>query len=120
MSPVRLWFGLVFVAMGVLAVLDAAGAVTWSQGFEQWWPLAIVGWGLADLAAHRRVDLGATIVIALGLALLADEQEWAAEAVVWSALFLLIGGSILWAGFHRRRHAGEERPVGPMTAAGQG
>lgn len=120
MSPVRLWFGLVFLAMGVLAVLDATGVVAWSQGFEEWWPVAIVGWGLAEMVSHRRVELGGVVVTLVGLALLADQQAWAAEAVVWSVLFLLAGAAILGLGSRRKaRPGGEDRSAG-ITSAVQG
>jgi hypothetical protein len=95
MSPVRWWFGLVFVGMGVLAILDAAGVAPWSSTFEEWWPLVIVGWGVAEMLAARRVALGGAIVVAVGLTLLGDEQGWAAEAYAWAALFLLVGVAIL-------------------------
>jgi len=94
-SAVRLWFGLVFLAMGVLAILDAAGAVAWSRTFEEWWPIAVVGWGLVAIVHDRRVSLGGTLIVAIGITLLADEQGWAVEALVWSALFLLVGAAIL-------------------------
>ncbi len=95
MSPVRWWFGLVFLAMGVLAILDATGTLAWSRSFEQWWPVAIVGWGVADMLADRHVSLGGTIIAVIGFTLLADQQQWTAGALVWSALFLLVGAAIL-------------------------
>lgn len=94
-SAVRLWFGLVFLAMGLLAILDVAGAVAWSRTFEEWWPIAVVGWGLAVMLHGRRVSLAGTLIVAAGITLLADEQGWAVEALVWSALFLLVGVAIL-------------------------
>ena len=120
MSPVRLWFGLVFLAMGVLAILDAVGTIAWSQTFEEWWPVAIVGWGLADMLADRRFSLGGTIVVAIGITLLADEQAWTAEALVWSILFLLVGAAILLPGSHRKHDdAGEDRAASPVEPAPQ-
>jgi hypothetical protein len=119
-SPVRVWFGLVFLAMGVLAILDATGALIWSDAFDEWWPLAIVGWGVVEMAAHRRVELGGVVVTLVGLALLADQQSWAAEAVVWSVLFLLVGAAILGLGSRRKaRPDGEDRSAG-ITSAAQG
>ena len=112
MSPVRLWFGLLFLAMGFLAILDAAEIVAWSQTFEEWWPLAIVGWGAAGMLAERRVTIGGAIVVAIGFTLLADEQGWMVEGLVWSALFLLIGVAIL---LHRPEPtcADGEHPAAP-------
>lgn len=95
MRPVRVWFGLVFIAMGVLAILDAAGVAPWTSTFEEWWPVAIVGWGVAGMLEDRRVTAGGAIVAAIGVALLADEQGWANESLAWSALFLLVGAALL-------------------------
>lgn len=112
MSPVRLWFGLVFVAMGILAILDAADVVAWTSTFEEWWPVAIVGWGVAEMLSARRVGIGDTIIVAIGVTLLADEQGWMVEALVWSALFLLVGVAIL---FPRARVlASGDRPTAAM------
>ncbi len=116
MGPVRLWFGLVFVAMGVLAILDATGTVAWSQTFEEWWPVAVVGWGLADMLADRRVSVGGAIIVAIGFTLLADEQGWTVEALVWSVLFLLVGAAILIPGSRSERDRGrEDRSVTPAS-----
>jgi hypothetical protein len=121
MSPVRVWFGLVFLAMGVLAIFDATGTVSWSSAFDGWWPVAIVGWGLADVMAHRRFELGGVVIAVIGAALLAEQQAWAGEAVVWSALFLLVGAAILVLDRHRDpRLAGEDRPAEAATPATQG
>lgn len=121
MSPVRLWFGLVFLAMGVLAILDAVGTVAWSQTFEEWWPVAIVGWGVATMLADRRFSLGGTIIVAIGITVLADEQGWPAEALVWSILFMLIGAAILLPGSHRKqdgeREDGVTSPIEPAPQA---
>jgi len=109
MSPVRAWFGLVFLAMGVLAILDATGAVEWSSAVDGWWPLVIAGWGVAEMVARRRIELGAVVVTLVGCALLAEAQAWAAEAVIWSVLFLLVGAAIL--GLGRGRSSGKDRPA---------
>ncbi len=116
MSPVRVWFGLVFIAMGVLAILDATGVAAWSSTFEQWWPAAIVGWGFAGMLAKRRVWCDGLIVAAIGLALLADEQTWANASLVWSALFLLVGVALLLP--HARKAdypEPEDRSVAPVS-----
>lgn len=111
MSPVRLWFGLVFLAMGILGILHAAEVVAWSQTFEEWWPIAIVGWGVADMLADRRITVGGMLIAAIGVTLLADEQGWAVEALVWSALFLLAGGAILLAPRRKGSAVPDERSI---------
>ncbi len=119
MSPVRLFFSLVFLAMGILAILDAAGTIAWSQTFEEWWPAAIVGWGLADMLAGRRVSLGGAVVITIGLALLADEQAWVVEPLLWSALFMLAAAAILIPAAHKKTNAPEDRAVDSAASAPQ-
>lgn len=116
MSPVRLWFGLVFLAMGVLAILDATGAVEWSSAVDGWWPLVIAGWGVAEMVAHKSIELGAVVVTLAGCALLAEAQAWAGETVIWSVLFLLIGAAIL--GLGRGRFAGKDRPADVAQVTG--
>ena len=120
MSPIRLLCGLVLLAMGVLAILDAAGTVAWSDSFEEWWPLAIVGWGAATMITRRRLSLGGSIIVAIGFTLLADEQGWTVEALVWSVLFLLVGAAVLFPGWRRRqRGTHPEGKMGPSTPAPQ-
>ncbi len=92
------------------------GAVEWSSAVDGWWPLVIVGWGLAEMAAHRRMDLGAVVVTLAGGALLAEAQEWAGEAVIWSVLFLLIGAAML--GLGRGRLSSKDRPAGVAQVTG--
>ena len=99
MSPVRVWFGLVFLAMGVLAILDATGAVAWSSAFDGWWPVAIAGWGLAEMVARQasrtRRGRGDADRVALCWR---SSRPGPREAVVWSVLFLLVGAAILLLG----------------------
>lgn len=106
MGPRRLWVGLVLLALGVLGLFAVGGAVDWDRTVERWWPIAIIGWGVADLIADRRVTLGGTIVVAIGLTLLADEQAWAVDGLLWSALFLFAGAAILLAGHRPRSSTG--------------
>jgi hypothetical protein len=119
MNPVRLWFGLVFVAMGILAILAGTGTIAWSQTFEEWWPVAIVGWGVADMLAAHRISLGSAIIAAIGITLLAAEQGWSGEAFVWSMLFLLIGTAILIPGTRRKDAGANDRARSSVTPASQ-
>ena len=77
MKAGSVWFGVVLVAVGLCGFLDAAGVVDSAQTIGQWWPLAIVGWPLVEMAAARRVTLGGAICAAVGVTLLADVQAWA-------------------------------------------
>lgn len=95
MTPNRIWLALCLLALSTIAFLDAAGTVDFNRAFEEWWPMAIVAFGAVHLAAARRIAPGAVVIVALGVALLASEQEWAGRAVVWAALFLGFGIAVL-------------------------
>jgi hypothetical protein len=94
MNPMRLWLGLLFVALGLFGVLDVTGTLDWEASVGQWWPLAVIAFGLAEMASCRRVTLGPAIITAIGVGLLADEQHWASEWV-WPLLLAGIGLAIL-------------------------
>jgi hypothetical protein len=100
-NPMRIWIGLVCLALGILGLLDVAGVVDASRAIDQWWPLAVIGWALTDMLRDG-ISLGASIVVAIGVGLLADQQGWAAGSLVWSVLFVLVGTAIL-AGLGRRQ-----------------
>ena len=95
MKPNTIWIAIVLLALGVCGILDAAGVVDSSQTIGQWWPLAIVGWAVADMLGERRVTLGGVICAAIGLTLLADAQAWASDTLVWSSLAIFIGLAML-------------------------
>lgn len=105
LRPNRAWWGLVFVALGGLGVLHVAGVLDWNQTVGHWWPVAIVGWPIAEMLTARRFSTTAAIVAVVGLGLLADEQRWTARGIIWSAVFVAIGAAILSRPY--RRHASE-------------
>lgn len=54
--PEGLALGLILVTMGVLWTLSNLGRLDLLSTLRTWWPMALVGWGLlelADLAARR-------------------------------------------------------------------
>ena len=95
MKPTRIWLGLVFLALGVFGVLDVTGVLAWDTSVGQWWPVAIIAFGVADMATEHRITLGPVIITAIGLALLADQQNWASDTLIWSLLLGGIGLGIL-------------------------
>lgn len=95
MRPMRLWIGLVLVALGVVAVLDATGVVESSETVDRWWPVAVIGAGIIGMVVQRRLALGMLVITAIGFALLADAQDWTAEDVLGPALLVIIGLAIL-------------------------
>lgn len=119
MRPVRVWAGLIFLTLGVLGILTMSGALDWDTTVGEWWPVAIIGWGLAEMLSARSLDLDWMIVAAFGVTLLADQQNWAAEGLRWTMLFFLIGAAILAAPLLRKRKEarGDERPVSRAASA---
>jgi|SRR5512132_1245158 hypothetical protein len=96
MKPTRIWLGLLFLALGVFGVLDVTGILAWNDTVGQWWPVAIIAFGLADMATEHRVTFGPAIITAIGVALLADQQNWANDTLIWSLLLGGIGLGILF------------------------
>ena len=119
MKPSSVWIGIVLLGVGVCGLLDAAGVVDSSQTIGQWWPLAIIGWPVIEILAARRLTLGGVIFTAVGLTLLADTQQWASGALVWSALAVFLGAAVLTATIVRRRDGdGDARGAGaPLNGA---
>jgi hypothetical protein len=105
LRPNRAWWGLVFVALGGLGVLHVAGVLDWNQTVGHWWPMAIIGWPIAEMLTAQRFSTTAAVVAVVGLGLLADEQHWTARGIIWSAVFVAIGAAILFRPY--RRHASE-------------
>ena len=108
LNPTRVWWGLVFITLAGLAVLHAAGIVDWNQTVSQWWPVAIIGWALAEMLAARRFSATAAIIAAAGLGLLADEQHWAGRGIIWSVVFAGIGAAIMFGPARRKAPPGQQ------------
>jgi len=89
------WIGVVLVALGVCGFLDAAGIVDSSQTIGQWWPLVIVAWAAIDMLKAGRITAWGIGWSAVGVALLADAQQWASDVVIWSALAVFVGALML-------------------------
>ena len=115
MKPSTVWVGIVLLAVGVCGLLDAAGVVDSSQTIGQWWPLAIIGWPVIEMLAARHLTLGGVICTAVGLTLLADAQQWASGALVWSALAVFVGLSVLTAANAHRRDGDAHRTGAPLN-----
>jgi len=105
MKPGSLFIGILLVAAGLCGLLDATGVADTSQTIGQWWPLAIVAWALVDMGAVRRVTSGGIVVVAFGITLVADVQQLAASAVVWSGVAVVVGAAVLVAAVRRQGNA---------------
>ena len=108
LNPTRVWWGLVFITLASLAVLHVIGILDWNQTVNQWWPVAIIGWALAEMLDARRFSATAAIIAATGLGLLADEQHWAGRGIIWSAVFAGIGAAIMFGPARRKASPGQQ------------
>lgn len=95
MKPIRLWIGLVLVTLGVFGILDATGTLDASDTIEQWWPVAVIGLGVIAMLIDRRIALGPTIVVVIGVLLLADAQDWTEEDLFGPVVLIGIGLLVL-------------------------
>jgi LiaF transmembrane domain len=109
MKPSSVWLAAVLLTAGVCGILDSTGVLPWSETVGQWWPLAIVGWAVADMATQGRLTFGGVICAGIGLTLLADVQAWASDALLWSAFALFAGSAVLIEAALKRNgsHAGD-------------
>lgn len=110
----NIWIALVLLGLGVCGILDATGLVESSRTIGQWWPLAVIGWPVTGMLAARRVTFAGVACAAIGLTLLADEQQWSSDLLVWSVLALFLGGAILAAA--ALEHARGGHPGGDSRA----
>lgn len=116
MTPIRLWIRLVLVALGVFGALDETGTLESTDVIERWWPVAVFGAGLLLMVSQRRISFGPTIVVLLGFALLANQQEWTTEDLLGPALLVIIGLAVLAGAARSRRPKGHESPAGSPVA----
>jgi predicted membrane protein len=99
MKPDRILFGLILVALGVVFLLDQTGNLDAGQVISDWWPVAIIGLGLANLAERPASLFGPLIVLAAGVILLLftlDIVEGSAWNVIWPAALIVFGVAILF------------------------
>ncbi|MFI5615823.1 LiaF transmembrane domain-containing protein, partial [Amycolatopsis sp. NPDC051903] len=99
---VRIWLGLVLVALGVLGLLDTAGVAEFGATAGRWWPVAVIGLGLTAMWSQRRVSFGPSLVTVAGFVLLAGQLQWTQKTLFWPAL-LLVAGVVVLAGLRPRR-----------------
>ncbi len=94
MTTVRMWIGMVLVALGVIGILEATG--TGTGGVADWWPIAVIGLGLTAMIGRRRVTLGPLVITGLGFVLLADQQSWTDGDLFGPALLVVFGLAVLF------------------------
>jgi hypothetical protein len=109
-SSGRIVVGAAFIVIGGAFLIGAFTDVDAGNLVAKGWPLVLVALGVAQLSLDRRAAVGASILIVIGLLLLAfttgvlDEPVW---SVLWP-VFLLLGGVGLVA----------QRRSGPPETAG--
>jgi predicted membrane protein len=95
----RLLLGLVVVALGLVFLLDAAGALDADRAIDRWWPLVFVAAGVLTLAerppavARGLVLLGAGAVLLLFTTHVLEEDAW---KYVWPISLIVVGVVIVW------------------------
>lgn len=106
--------GLILVALGVVFTLDNFGVIEAGEVFR-YWPLLLVGAGLAKLAHARLPEqrVAGSIFVAAGIALLLRNFHVISFHVrdVWP-LFLVFGGAFLVWGSLRARGRSVDRAAG--------
>lgn len=101
---VRAWIGIVLVALGVFGLLDAAGVLDAGVTIGRWWPVAVVGLGVAAVVAQRRLSVGPVVVTVVGLVLLASRQGWLVSSLIGPLVLVAVGLAVM-AGIVRARRA---------------
>jgi hypothetical protein len=99
MSPIRMWFAGVLIALGVVWLLDAADILDGGTTVDRWWPVAVIALGLVAAASERRLGLGPVVLVVIGALLLVDQLDVLdVEAIVWPVVAIVAG---LWLLFNR-------------------
>jgi hypothetical protein len=106
-QPVRTWVGIVLVGLGAVGLLGATDVIDAGAVTGRWWPVAVIGLGLAAMTAQRSLSIGPLVVTAIGVVLLAGAQDWAVRDLLWPALLIVVGLLVL-SGLARRRSPGDE------------
>jgi hypothetical protein len=87
-------FGLVFIALGVLLLLDRAGQVDTWQLVAEWWPVVVILAGAAQVLTRPRNLVGGVIIGTIGGVLLLWTLGYTdVVALMWPLLLIGLG---LW------------------------
>jgi len=97
--PVQVFLGVLIVAVGVVALLIQLDVIALDLGqlFADWWPLIIIGVGLAALVSVPRAWVGPSVIIAVGVFFLLrtldviDVNFWE----LWPVAVILVGLSLI-------------------------
>lgn len=113
MRPMRIWVGLVLIALGVVGLLDAAGVLDFGTTVDRWWPLGLLALAALLALTERRIGLGSLVIGLLSVILLVDTLDLVVLGVaVWGSLAIAAGLAVLFtvAGPGRQRLLGARSP----------
>lgn len=103
----RVVWGGILILLGVVYALDAFGVLT-AGDILQYWPLILIGIGVTKISQARLSSqrTGGFILVAIGGVFLLRSLHlvWFHSRDVWPAVFLLVGGFLVWQAL-TRRHA---------------
>lgn len=99
-TPVQVFLGSLLLAFGVVALLVQLDVITADLGqvAADWWPLVVVGVGVAALVTVPRAWLGPTLVIGVGVLFLVqtlDLVELDVWELLWPVAIILVGLALL-------------------------
>jgi hypothetical protein len=109
----RIWVGLVLIALGVVGLLDAAGVLDFGTTVDRWWPLGLLALAALLALTERRIGLGSLVIGLLSVILLVDTLDLVVLGVaVWGSLAIAAGLAVLFtvAGPGRQRLLGARSP----------
>lgn len=102
----RLYLGLLIVVGGVLLLLDSLGVLDAGETIGDWWPAAVVGFGLLTLAANPGRWRLAVVITAIGAALLLATLDVADIGGVLISLVIIFLGLAVVFGRGLRKETG--------------
>lgn len=98
MKPDRVVLGLVLVALGMLFLLERAGVLDARTALEQWWPVALIALGVAQLVERPRGLTGPLVLMGAGIVLLLFTlgiMEGPVWRVIWPVLLVVAGVAVI-------------------------
>ncbi len=96
MTRSRLFFGVVFIALGALLLAGQAGGVTVSTVIADWWPTVVIFAGLARVVAPPRTTMtGVFFMIVGGVLLMWTHGVIESLSLLWPVLIIALGGVLL-------------------------
>jgi len=91
----RLVVGLAIMAAGILFALDTMDVLR-AGDYLRYWPVVLIGIGIARLLEPRDSTRGGLVWILVGSALLAAEAGWVPTARLWALFLFLVGANMVW------------------------